>query len=211
MAELIEKQAQAKSKKTFYLLILVFVLPFTAAVLLHLFDIKPGGKSYGVLVQPPKPLTIPQLYTAQGKAFSAQQWQKKWTIVMVDTDDCAAPCQAQVHLLKQVHTTLNKDIKRVQRVLLVPSHQKAETFSALQTQYPDLIILGGADTDTANFASQFSANGKISGNVYLVDPQGNLMMSYPSDMNSGDMNSGDMNPKGMQVDLKKLLKNSWAG
>jgi hypothetical protein len=39
------------------------------------------------------------------------------------------------------------------------------------------------------------------GRVYLVDPLGNLMMSYPA----------DMNPKGMQTDLKKLLKNSWAG
>lgn len=120
---------------------------------------------------------------------------------MVDTTGCEAPCQAQAHLLKQVHTTLAKDAKRVQRVLLVPGHLQAEAFASLQTQYPDLIILGGADAETANFTSQFSVNGQVTGNVYLVDPLGNLMMSY----------SKNQDPKGMQTDLKRLLKNSWAG
>jgi len=68
----------------------------------------------------------------------------------------------------------------------------------LQKQYPDLVILAGADVETVKFASEFNV---AKGRVYLVDPLGNLMMSYPA----------DMNPKGMQTDLKKLLKNSWAG
>ena len=53
MSELSQTQPPVRSKKTFYLLILVFVLPFTMAVLLHLFDLIPGGKSYGNLIQPP--------------------------------------------------------------------------------------------------------------------------------------------------------------
>jgi cytochrome oxidase Cu insertion factor (SCO1/SenC/PrrC family) len=189
-------------------------LPFTLAATLHLMNmqptmaailrllhLQPSGHSYGDLMTPPKALKFTTLNDTQGKDFTSQQWLKIWSVVMVDTTGCEAPCQAQVHLLKQVHTTLAKDAKRVQRVLLVPSHQKAEAFSALQTQYPDLIILGGADTETANFASQFSLNNQLAGNVYLVDPLGNLMMSY----------SKNQNPKGMQSDIKRLLKNSWAG
>jgi cytochrome oxidase Cu insertion factor (SCO1/SenC/PrrC family) len=173
-------------------LAVIFVLPFTIAATLHLLNIKPASHSYGDLITPPKALKLTTLHDAQGKDFTAPQWLKIWSVVMVDSTGCQAPCQAQLHLLKQVHTTLAKDAKRVQRVLIMPSQLKAETFAALQTQYPDLIILGGVDIQTAE---------QITGKIYLVDPLGNLMMTY----------SKNQDPKGMQTDMKRLLKNSWAG
>jgi cytochrome oxidase Cu insertion factor (SCO1/SenC/PrrC family) len=191
-------QPQGRSKKTFYLLALVFVLPFTLAATLHLLNLKPSGKSYGNLVQPPKSLTIPMLHAVQGKEFKPQQWQKIWSVVMLDDGLCAAPCQAQVHMLKQVHTSLNKEIKRVQRVVLVPATIKPEVFNALQKQYPDLIVLAGADEATTKFSAEFKV---ANANVYLVDPLGNLMMSYPE----------KFDPKGLRSDLSRLLRNSWAG
>ena len=117
---------------------------------------------------------------------------------MVDSTDCAAPCQAKVQLLKQVHTSLNKDIKRVQRVLVVPNDIQGETINELQKKYPDLIVLAGADAETVKFAAEFNVTGA---QVYLVDPLGNLMMSYPENTNA----------KALFSDLKRLLKNSWAG
>lgn len=198
MSEVELIQPQGRSKKTFYLLVLVFVLPFTLAATLHLLDLKPSGKSYGNLVQPPKSLTIPVLHDAQAKEFKPQQWNKIWSVVMLDDGLCAAPCQDQVHMLKQVHTSLNKEIKRVQRVLLVPAEMKPEVFNALQKQYPDLIVLAAADEATAKFSAEFNVANAA---VYLVDPLGNLMMSYPD----------KFDPKGLRSDLSRLLKNSWAG
>lgn len=198
MSELDQSLTKPRSMKTFYLLILVFVLPFTMAVFLHFIDLKPSGKSYGSLVQPPKNLQIPALTDVQGKVFKPEQWNKIWSIVTVDTTGCNTSCAERVHMLKQVHTSMNKEIDRVQRVLLVPIDIKAETFSDLQKKYPDLIVLAGADAETVNFAAEFSAN---RGNVFLVDPLGNLMMSYPE----------KFDPKGLRSDLSRLLKNSWAG
>ena len=198
MSEPIENQPKPRSMKTFYLLIAVFVLPFTMAVLLHLIDLKPSGKSYGNLVQPPKSLQIPVLKDLQGNAFKPVQWGKIWNIVTIDSTDCTAPCASRVHMLKQIHTSMNKEINRVQRILLVPTEYKSEVFSALQKKYPDLIILAGTDVETIKFAAEFDVN---KGNVFLVDPLGNLMMSYPE----------KFDPKGLYSDLKRLLKNSWAG
>lgn len=198
MSELSENQPHSKSRKTFYLLALIFVLPFTLAATLHLLDLKPSGKSYGDLVVPPKSLQLPILHDIQDKEFKSQQWLKRWSIVTVDSTGCLAPCQAQVHLLKQVHTSLNKEIKRVQRVLLVPTKINGEGFNQLQKKYPDLIILMGVDAVTVQFAAEFDGT---AGRVYLVDPLGNLMMSYPE----------NVDPKGLYNDLKRLLKNSWAG
>ena len=202
MSEFSQTPPPARSKKTFYLLVLVFILPFTMAVLLHLFDLKPSSKSYGNLVQPPKSLQFPELKDTQGKPFKPAQWNKIWTIVTVDSTGCNAPCLARVHILKQVHTSMNKEVDRVQRILLVPADIKVEAFSDLQKKYPDLIILVGADTETVKFSAQFTTDkDSVEPHIFLVDPLGNLMMSYPD----------KFDPKGLRSDLTRLLKNSWAG
>ncbi len=198
MSEPIQDQSKPRSMKTFYLLILVFVLPFTMAVLLHFIDLKPTGKSYGNLVQPPKSLQIPMLKDLQGKAFKPEQWNKIWNLVTVDATGCAEVCAARVHMLKQVHTSINKDIDRVQRVLLVPADIGLQAYSDIQKKYPDLVILVGVDAEMVKFSAEFDAR---KGNVFLVDPLGNLMMSYPD----------KFDPKGLRSDLTRLLKNSWAG
>jgi hypothetical protein len=198
MPELGQNSPSVRSKKTFYLLILVFILPFTMAVLLHLFDLKPGGKSYGNLIQPPKNLQIPALTNRQGKIFKPEQWYKIWSIVTVDSTGCAALCADRVHMLKQVHTSMNKEIDRVQRVLLVPADINSDAYGEIQKKYPDLIILAGAGAEMAKFSDEFNAT---KGAIFLVDPLGNLMMSYPE----------KFDPKGLRSDLTRLLKNSWAG
>ncbi len=198
MSDPIQDQSKPRSMKTFYLLILVFILPFTMAVLLHFINLKPTGKSYGNLMQPPKSLQIPMLKNLQGKAFKPEQWNKIWNVVTVDTTGCTEDCAARVHMLKQVHTSMNKDMDRVQRVLLVPVDINSEEYSEIQKTYPDLIVLAGSDVETTKFAAEFDAS---KGNVFLIDPLGNLMMSYPD----------KFDPKGLRSDLTRLLKNSWAG
>ena len=198
MPELEQNLTPARSMKTFYLLIAVFILPFTMAVLLHLIDLKPSGKSYGNLIQPPKSLQIPALTNEQGKTFKPEQWNKIWSIVTVDNTGCEKKCAERVHMLKQVHTSMNKEMKRIQRVLLVPTEINKKAYSQLQQKYPDLIILSDADTKITKFSGEFAVT---TGVVFLVDPLGNLMMSYPE----------QFDPKGLYSDLKRLLKNSWAG
>jgi hypothetical protein len=198
MSDMSENIPQVRSKKTFYLLALVFVLPFTVAATLHLLNLKPSGKSYGNLVQPPQVLTIPTLHTADGKLFNPKQWQKIWSMVTVDNAGCQSDCIARIHMMKQVHTSLNKEAKRVQRMLVLPTVVNTDALKNLQTQHPDLVILAGVDAETVKFAANFN---QANSNIYLVDPLGNLMMSYPD----------KFDPKGLRSDLTRLLKNSWAG
>ncbi len=189
---------KTNGRKILLILAIIFVLPFTLAATLHLLNLKPSGHSYGNLIQPPQALAFPVLHDMQGKAFKREQWLKKWSIVMIDSDGCAASCQEKIHLLKQVHVLLNKDAHRLQRVLLVPTETKSEAIASLQKQYPDLLVLAGANVETSKFAQAFNVAGA---QVYLVDPFGNLMMSYPE----------QMDPKGVFSDLKRLLKNTLVG
>ena len=188
----------SSGKKTLLMLAVVFVLPFTLAAILHFLDVRPGGKSYGELITPPVALTIPTLQDAQGEAFAAENWQKKWNIVTIVRDVCDEACQTRTHLLGNVRLSLAKDSKRVQHMMLILKEINAEVLVDLQQKNPELIILTG--NEAAPFADTLEQSSK-SQSIYLVDPLGNLMMQYPQ----------NLDPKGLRSDLVRLLKSSWAG
>ena len=120
---------------------------------------------------------------------------------MVDNTGCASNCQAQVQIVKQVHTSLGKEYKRIQRILIVPTGIAASNLSAIKLNNPKLKIVANKDASTLKFTQQFDDSTKSAGKIYLIDPLGNLMMSYTK----------DHDPKGLRSDLTRLLKNSWAG
>ena len=66
---------------------------------------------------------------------------------------------------------------------------------------PDLKIVADKEPQTLEFAQQFGSAINNEGKIYLVDPLGNLMMSYTK----------EHDPKGLRSDMTRLLKNSWAG
>ena len=108
--------------------------------------------------------------------------------------DCDVTCETQLHDLRQIHAELNKEIDRVQRVLLCTTN--AASLKEIQSRYPDLVILAGPAV--AKLATQFGAKEPA---VYLVDPLGNLMMRYPAGFET----------RGMFKDLMRLLTYSSAG
>lgn len=183
-------------------LVTLFVLPILVVLAMYRFDYRPGGSSHGELIAPPKVLQLSPVQDLHGKSFGAEQWKAKWSMVYVSAADCAAECQKQVHLLRQIHVSLNKEIDRVQRVLIVPSVADQTELAAIQQNYPDLIVLAGMDA--AALAQQFDLPGQPAGTagcVYLVDPLGNLMMRYPPGYAA----------KGLREDMTRLLKYSWVG
>jgi hypothetical protein len=197
-----EIKQRSKGRWMLVFLLALFVLPILVVLAMYKLDYRPGGSSHGELIAPPRPLQFSSLQDLHGKPFGVEQWKTKWTIVYISAAGCAADCPKQVHLLRQIHVSLNKEIDRVQRVLLVPSVTDQAELAAIQQQYPDLVVLGGEQA--APLAEQFNLPGQtagMSGRVYLVDPLGNLMMSYPS----------NFKPKGLREDMTRLLKYSWIG
>lgn len=179
-------------------LVALFVMPLFVVAAMYFLDWRPGGASQGQLITPPQSLQLAELQTAQGKKFGAEQWKGKWSLVYIGQQGCDAACETQLHDLRQIHASLNKEIGRVQRVLLVPVARQDSNLAQLQQQYPDLVVLVGAEV--TQLARQFSPV-EAPGMVYLVDPLGNLMMRY----------SSGYQPKGLRKDLMRLLTYSWVG
>ena len=203
MMQQMTMQTEKESGRRILLLIAaLFLIPILLVLGLYYFEWRPSVSSHGELVTPPLPLQLTELHDLQGRPFPAARWKEKWNLVYIDSTGCDAACRTQVHMLRQIHVSLNKEIGRVRRLLLVPADRPSPTLTALQQQYPDLIILAGRDV--AALARQFDLPGQpaaVAGEVYLVDPLGNLMMRYP----------GDYEPAGLRHDMGRLLKYSWVG
>jgi len=121
-------------------------------------------------------------------------------MVLVSGKECDKSCRDNLHGMRQLHASLAKEIDRMQRVWLIAGRPSPAEVEALQQEYPDLVILveAGALTGQFDLPNMTAAD---SGRIYLVDPLGHLIMSYPQ----------NSNPYGMRKDLMRLLTYSWAG
>lgn len=195
-----------KGRWMLLLLFVTFALPVLLVVVMHKFDWHPKGSSYGEMITPPKPVTMLQgLLTLDGKAPRADLWHDKWSMVYVIRDSCEKVCQERLHIMRQLHVSMGKESDRVQRLLIaqVADAQVTEV-QAIQQQYPDLIVIGKPGPDVRILMQQFDLPGEPAGQsarIYLVDPLGNLMMSYPL----------KVEPTAMRKDLVRLLTYAWAG
>jgi cytochrome oxidase Cu insertion factor (SCO1/SenC/PrrC family) len=159
----------------------------------------PGGRvNQGDLIQPARPIP-PLALTRLGSGSTDPNFlQGKWTLLYLEAGPCAAACRAHLYDTRQVRTALDRDMNRVQRVFL--SGTAVE--DGLRNLHPDLLLLrldSAAEPLVARLPGGAIAIG--SGRIYVIDPLGNLMMSY----------AADAKPKGLLEDMKRLLKLSSIG
>jgi hypothetical protein len=127
----------------------------------------------------------------------------KWTMLYVGDGSCDERCRKALHLTRQSRIALNKDMDRLQRVFLVTGNCCDRAF--LAQEHPDLLVALLAGPDAARLLEPIPAYGDgpagSAGRIYLVDPLGNLLMSY----------SAAAPDKALLTDLKKLLRLSHIG
>lgn len=181
------------------LLVFFFSVPLVAVLLMHHYDWHPQGRSHGDLITP-HALNIPgNLMTIQGLYVEPELLKNKWSMVYV-THNCQAACEERLHVMRQLHASLAKDIKRVQRILIASDGN----LQGLHQQYPDIVILNHPENELMALRNQFDVADMPAGSdnrIYLVDPLGNLMMSF----------SDKVTPVEIRKDLTRLLAYSWAG
>lgn len=195
----IEADQQRRGRVIFLMMAVFFIVPIVVVVAMIKMDWRPGGQSLGELVQPARLLQPDaQLADTQG-ASQAKFWGDKWNMVYV-ANTCEQACLSKLHDMRQIHVSTYKDIIRVQRVLI--THQA--DVQAIQTMYPDMLILNQPTASIDTLAQQFNIqaeDARTANRIYFVDPLGHLMMSYVPTTPAANI----------RKDLVRLLKFSWAG
>jgi hypothetical protein len=166
----------------------------------------PGGRvNAGELIQPARPLPALALPLLTSGSTPPNFLKGKWTFLYVVTGRCAEACRTRLYDTRQVRLALDRDMNRVQRVFIADAGCCDAQF--LHDQHPDLIAIRADAVDAPLLAllpglDTSAALGNSSApRVYLIDPLGNLMMSYAADTKS----------KGMLEDMKRLLRLSSIG
>lgn len=158
-------------------------------------------RSNGELISPAVPLTAFTLRDDEGQPFTLDSLHGHWTMVYFAPERCDEACRQQVYYMRQVRTSLHKEMHRVSRLMLSPKPSGLD--NAWREEYPEMVVLSG--DELAALAAQFEAAqtsmSVLDGAIYLVDPLGNLMMRFPP----------DLDPSLMLKDIKHLLRVSRIG
>ncbi|MCS0027559.1 cytochrome oxidase biogenesis cluster protein [Vibrio alginolyticus] len=164
-------------------LVCTFALPAVIAkVILTQGWYQSGVTNIGVLVEPYTTLEL----LGQESPLKEHRWQLAYVL----PNECTEQCRQQLYLLQQSHVALGKYQERVVPVLW-------------QTE-----LSGTVDVSMTTMQMNQSVTAKVKpGQMLIVDPLGQLVMSYSPKPNE-DLVSFN---KGMLADLRKLLKLSRVG
>lgn len=154
--------------------------------------------NHGTLVVPTRPISVAGLIHPDGSAYDADFFKNGWTLVLVDPSVCADPCETQLIKMRQARLALGKDMERVQRLYAALTMLEPARVAELRRAHPGLEIAVANQRWVSPF--EFDTLGKAHG-IYLVDPEGRLMMHYGENVGA----------EGMLKDLQRLLKISKIG
>ena len=193
---------RARNLRTLFVLAALFVLPLALAFFTYYgTSWRPAARvNHGTLITPPRPLPPLDLpYETLGAANpgGAPALRGVWSLLYVQEDACGQSCHAALYFMRQTRLALNVDMTRVARVLVGTGRCCAR--EALAREYPGLVLIDAAGE--AGSALRYALPAPNEHTVFVVDPLGNVMMSY-------DVRD---NPRGLLEDLKKLLRLSHIG
>lgn len=190
------------SRMTLVALFGLFFLPIVIAWVLNVYPGQWRPKdtiNRGTLVVPVRDIHAQGLASVDHTPISADLLEGKWTLVFLGGEGvCQMECQRALNKMRQVRLALGKDMTRVQRVYAIEA-QTSER-SDRRTSDPGLEVVIANE----QWVAPFSVDGRdpwAADRVYLLDPEGRLVMYYGPNIHG----------EGMLEDLERLLRYSKIG
>ena len=151
--------------------------------------------NYGRLVTPPIPVADLQVHQPDGGMFSFAQYRGKWVLVTVDSGACGDYCRRKLYLLRQIRLTQGMDRDRIERAWLIDDGLRPD--ARLAVEYEGTRQTGA---NGSALLAKLAALGASRDQIYVIDPLGNLMLTYDR----------DPDPNRMKQDLTRLVRLSGA-
>lgn len=188
------------------LLAAVFVAPVAAAYLIYYSGWQVfGTRVHGELLEPARPISDVRLRTLSGKPAALADLKGKWSLVYFGPAECLGLCRDNLYKMQQVHLAQGREAGRIQRVYIVTDKAAVDLLRYTVLDYPGTTVLLPERGALSQLERDFrvAAGSPLEGlnRVYIVDPLGNLVLSY----------GADTNPTGIRKDLSRLLRASQVG
>lgn len=199
-AEYAQAPSRTRSRVIFLAILAVFFGPMLVAYLMfvNLQWAPEHHTNHGELIEPVRPLTHLSLRDENAQVFGEDFWRHRWTLVYVGGGPCDLYCETALFKMRQARLSLGRDADRVQRLYLL-SGAVGERLAGLLPAHKGMVLASPLDAASSEAQGVFGEPAR--GALYLVDPMGNLMLRYDEDSTT----------KGIQKDLKRLLKVSKIG
>ncbi|MGH8711926.1 MAG: SCO family protein [Burkholderiales bacterium] len=178
------------------LILLLCAVPVVAAyIAFYFWQPRQGTINYGELL-PPRPLPDAAMQLVDGRAFRMSELRGKWVLLQVDSAACSQSCQQKLYYLRQVRLTQGKEMQRIERAWIIDDNGTPQ--QDLMKEYAGTWLIQGAGSA---LLAALPAEDSAKDHVYVVDPQGNLMLRFPR----------NPDPQKMVKDITRLLKVSQIG
>jgi len=178
----------------------LFILPLALAWMMYTGTISLGPqntRNLGILVNPAVPLDWTGVHQSETTS-KPPGLDGFWVVLYTLPSSCGKPCLDLATGLRQVHIATGQNAPRIKIALLLDSARPETLLRELADIYPGFLLIS---QPTGDFSSAIrKAAGNVVGkgerpDVYLVDPDGNIMMSY----------NGSDSPGKLIKDLDRLL------
>lgn len=195
-----------RGRVQFILLAMLFFLPLVTSYVLYFWfpQFRPSGTTnFGQLIHPAQPAPPLSFVDAEGKPLDEKVFTVRWSYAVLADSECGDTCLRDLVMTRQVRAIMNEKRSRIQRVLVLSDASAVASIAAqLKPEHPDLRVI--ADTgETGKRLSDFLQPAGAS--TYVLDPRGNWLLVYPAGIETQEQF------KGMQKDIKKLLRLSQIG
>lgn len=190
------------------------VAPFVLFFLAGRFLIDPWElprENKGQLLIPHIDMATLSAVNDDGDAYTGDDMTGLWSILYVAGSECDTRCKNGLYYqMRQVRQTLGADVDRVRRVILhtAPAGDPLNEF--LNNNVKGMVSIY-AEPQTVNNALApvyETTAGEPIGDIFLVSPDGQIFMRYPTHEN---MDATLEEAENIRVDLKRTLKGSLIG
>jgi hypothetical protein len=183
--------SDARSRRTILLIAAACLAPVGASYAVYYLFPRHAEANYGTLLATTPAPTIEGTVDG-GVPFRLADLRGRWVLLAGGGAGCGAACERALYATRQAHTMQGRERDRVVRVWLDAGG--APPSQEVRAQHPGLIIARVAAGALAALPGAQSA-------IWLIDPLGNLVLSYPEDPDI----------EGLAKDLSRVLRASRIG
>lgn len=183
---------------------LILILFVFAAPIVGAFLYQPNKfNNYGDLYSPVRPVENLQLQGENGPQ-ELNSFRRQWLFLVVANGECSQACEDNILKMRQLRFMQNNDMTRI-RTLFLHTNLDVNRAQDLLAKYRPIEVYSAEEVEFLQWSEVLKLDNapEAAGRdrFYIIDPTGNLMMSYPA--------SAD--PNLMKKDIKRLLKASQIG